>query len=166
MNYSKILPLDVANTDDLSCTLFVTGCSNNCKGCFNKDLQDFNAGEPFSKEIEDEFINKCQNDMVKCIALLGGEPMQQGNDMYYLVKRIKEEVGKPIWIWSGLTYEKLKKHPITDKILRYCDILIDGRFELDKKDLTLKHRGSSNQRIIDLKESFKNNKVILADKYY
>ena len=163
MNYSKILKYDVANTNDISCTLFVSGCTNNCTGCFNKPLQDFNYGNKWTKEIEDKFIEYCKNPNVHCIAILGGEPMQQGNDMYYLVKRLKEEVDKPIWIWTGCLFENLLKYQDTAKVLQYTDILIDGRFELSKKDLKLKHRGSTNQRIIDVKNSLKSNKVIEID---
>lgn len=166
MNYADIKRYDVANTPSISCTLFVSGCTNACEGCFNKELWDFNYGKSWTKEVEDDFINKCKNEHVKYVALLGGDPMQQDiNIMKNLLIRLVNEVGKPIWLWSGLTYEEIMNSD-RKELLNYIDILVDGRFCIKKKDLSLKHRGSSNQRIIDVKKSLKENKVILAEEYY
>lgn len=161
MNYAEIKPLDVANSVGISCTLFVSGCTNNCKGCFNKDLQDFNYGKEWNKEVEDYFIECCKNPHVTNVCLLGGEVFQQDMaTISHLLIRIKREVGKPTWVWTGLIYEDLIIDMDKAYVLPFIDILIDGRFELDKKDLSLKHRGSSNQRIIDVGKSLKENRVI------
>ena len=161
MNYAEIKPLDVANSVGVACTLFVSGCTNNCKGCFNKELQDFNYGKEWTKEVEDYFIECCKNENVKNICLLGGEVFQQDMaTISHLLIRIKREVGKPTWVWTGLIYEDLIIDMDKAYVLPFIDILIDGRFELDKKDLSLKHRGSSNQRIILVGESLKENRVI------
>ena len=166
MNYAEIKKYDVANSVGVVCTLFVSGCTNNCKGCFNKDLQDFNYGKEWTKEVENYFIECCKNENVKNVCLLGGEVFQQDcNIIFRLLLRLKVEVKKPIWVWTGYTYEEIIKDKILIQLLIYIDILIDGRFEIDKKDLSLKHRGSRNQRIIDVQESLKQNKVIQIRKY-
>ncbi|MFQ9545363.1 MAG: anaerobic ribonucleoside-triphosphate reductase activating protein [Clostridium sp.] len=167
MNYAEIKQYDVANTPNISCTLFVSGCTNNCKGCFNKELQDFSYGKLWTKETENYFIKCCKNPHVKNVAILGGEPMQQQiTPMLNLLKRIKAEVNKPIWVWTGCLWEDLIRIYHRTLFFPYIDILIDGKFEIDKKDLILKHRGSSNQRIIDVQKSLEENKVILAEEYY
>ena len=161
MNYAEIKPLDVSNSVGISCTLFVSGCTNDCKGCFNKDLQDFNYGKEWTKEVEDYFIECCKNPNVKNVCLLGGEIFQQNMaNISHLLLRINSEVRKPIWVWTGLLYEDLVTDINKAYVLPFIDILIDGRFELDKRNLSLKHRGSSNQRIIDVRESLKENRVI------
>lgn len=162
MNYAEIKRLDVANTNGISCTLFVSGCTHNCKGCFNEVAQDFNYGNEFTKEVEDRFIQYCKNPNVDNVAILGGEPFQQSYvQISRLLKRLKKEVKKPIWIWSGYTYGQLVMDEYSKEILFNIDVLIDGRFEEDKKDLTLKHRGSSNQRVIDVRKSLELEEVIL-----
>ena len=161
MNYAEIKPLDVANSTGVSCTLFVSGCTNDCKGCFNKDLQDFNYGKEWTEEVEDYFIECCKNPHVTNVCLLGGEVFQQDCDIIFrLLLRLKVEIKKPIWIWTGYTYEEIIKDKVLTQLLIYTDILIDGRFELDKRNLSLKHRGSSNQRIIDVQQSLQSNRII------
>lgn len=161
MNYAEIKPLDVANSTGVSCTLFVSGCTNNCEGCFNKDLQDFNYGKEWTKEVEDYFIKCCKNPHVDNICLLGGEIFQQNMaTISHLLLRINREVRKPIWAWTGLLYEDLIIDVDKSFVLPFINILIDGRFEINKKDLSLRHRGSSNQRIIDVQESIEENRVI------
>ena len=145
MKYAKIRKLDVTNGPGVRTTLFVSGCTHNCEGCFNKEQQDFNYGNEFTKEIEDEFIELTKSRQIKGVNILGGEPMQQIMDDYLLnlLKRIKAETNKPIWLWS-----------------KEVDILIDGKFELDKRDIMLKYRGSANQRVIDVKKSLEEGKII------
>lgn len=161
MKYGSIKKLDVANGTGIRTTVFVSGCTHKCKGCFNEDSQSFNYGEEWTKEIEDMFIGYAQSDKVSAVSILGGEPMQQGEAMLNLVKRLREEVNKPIWMWSGYTYEQILENPLRAEILSYVDVLIDGRFELDKRDLKLKFRGSSNQRVIDVKSSLKTGEIQL-----
>jgi anaerobic ribonucleoside-triphosphate reductase activating protein len=162
MNYSKIRKFDVSNGPGIRTTLFVSGCTNNCEGCFNKDLQDFNYGDKWTKETEEEFIGYVKNPNVKGINILGGEPMEQiqDKDLFNLLKRIKEETKKSIWLWSGYLYEDIIKNEDRLSILSLVDVLIDGRFEIDKRNISLKYRGSSNQRVIDVLKSLEKNEVV------
>ncbi|MGG7214173.1 anaerobic ribonucleoside-triphosphate reductase activating protein [Clostridium nigeriense] len=162
MNYAKIRKFDVSNGPGVRTTLFVSGCINNCEGCFNKDLQDFNYGEIWTEEIENDFIKQVKSPNIVGVNILGGEPMDQIKDkvLYNLLKRIKDETNKSIWIWSGYLYEDIIANKERNNILSYADVLIDGRFELDKRNISLKYRGSSNQRVIDIAKSKKYNKVV------
>lgn len=162
MNYAKIRKFDVNNGPNVRTTLFVSGCTHNCKDCFNKEQQDFNYGEIFTKEIEDEFVKYSMNPSIKGINILGGEPLQQLKDraLIDLLIRLNKEVKKTIWLWTGYTYEEVLEDPKKKEFLNYIDVLIDGRFEIDKRDLNLKYRGSSNQRVIDVKKSLEKNQVI------
>lgn len=161
MNYAQIRRHDVTNGPGVRVTLFVSGCTHDCPGCFNKEQQDFNYGNKWTKEVEDDFINKALDDKVVGISILGGEPMQQDYiTMKNLLKRIKFEVNKPVWIWTGYQIGQLLLVPHTKDLLQYIDVLIDGRFAESKRDLMLMYRGSSNQRVIDVQESLKQNKVI------
>ena len=162
MFYGKIRKFDVTNGPGVRTTLFVSGCTFNCPECFNKESQNFKFGKEFTKDVEDEFIEYIKNPNVVGVSLLGGEIMQQDTStILNLVKRIKEETGKNIWCWTGYTYEELIKIKDKLEILKYIDVLIDGRFEVEKRDLMLKYRGSSNQRVIDLKKTLELGKVTL-----
>ena len=165
MRYAKIRKYDISNAPGICTTLFVSGCTHNCEGCFNKEQQDFTYGNDFTKEIEDEFIEYSKSKQVKAVNILGGEPMQQLMDdtLLKLLKRIKLEVNKPIWLWSGYTFEEIVNNPKRAEILREVDVLIDGKFEADKRDLMLKYRGSSNQRVIDVKKSIEAKEVRLYE---
>lgn len=162
MNYAKIRKLDVTNGPGIRTTLFVSGCTHNCEGCFNKEQQDFNYGNKFTKETEDEFIQLTKNRQIKGVNILGGEPMQQIMDdtLLNLLKRIKLETDKPIWLWSGYTFEEIVNNPKRLEILREVDVLIDGKFQADKRDIMLKYRGSSNQRVIDVKKSLGQGNIV------
>jgi len=152
MKYAKIRKFDVSNGPNVRVTLFVSGCTNRCEGCFNKELQDFNYGNRWSKEIEDEFISYVKNENISGVNILGGEPLDQtfDNDLLNLLIRIKNETGKSIWLWSGYVLEDILKDEKKKQIIKNIDVLIDGRFEIEKRDISLKYRGSSNQRIIEL----------------
>ena len=147
MNFAEIRKFDVSNGPNVRTTLFVSGCTNNCKGCFNKELQDFSYGKLWTKETEEEFLSYVKNNNVFGVNILGGEPMEQtmDNSLVELLDRIKKETNKPIWLWSGYLYD------------------IDGRFEIDKRNISLKYRGSFNQRVIDIKKSRIENKVVEID---
>lgn len=162
MNYAQIRKLDVTNGPNIRTTLFVSGCTHNCNGCFNKDQQNFNYGTPFTKETEDEFIKLTMNPMVKGVNILGGEPMQQIKDdtLLNLLRRIKKETKKPIWMWSGYTFEQIIDNPKRLELLKEVDVLIDGKFEIKNRNISLKYRGSSNQRVIDVKETLKEKEII------
>ena len=162
MNYGKIRKFDVSNGPGVRATLFVSGCTNNCEGCFNKDLQDFSYGEKWTKDIEDDFIKQVMNPNIVGVNILGGEPMDQirDKDLSNLLKRIKLETNKSIWLWSGYLYENILNSDDRNDILKYVDVLIDGRFELNKRNISLKYRGSSNQRVIDVVKSKEANCII------
>ena len=162
MNYAKIRKFDVSNGPGVRSTLFVSGCTNKCEGCFNKELQDFNYGEKWTKDIEDDFIKQVMNPNIVGVNILGGEPMDQvrDEDLCNLLTRIKHETNKSIWLWSGYLYEDIIKSDDKRNILEYVDVLIDGRFEIEKRNISLSYRGSSNQRVIDVKKSRELNKII------
>ena len=165
MRYEKIRKFDVSNAPGVRSTLFVTGCTHDCKGCFNKEQQDFGAGEVWTQEDEDNFVSYVKNDNVVGVNILGGEPMQQVMDdcLPNLLKRVKEETGKSIWLWSGYLLEQILEDEKRRKILEYVDVLVDGRFEIDKRNINLKYRGSENQRVIDVKKTLMSDSVVLYD---
>ena len=162
MNYAKIRKFDVSNGPGVRSTLFVSGCTNKCEGCFNKELQDFNYGEKWTKDIEDDFIKQVMNPNIVGVNILGGEPMDQvrDEDLCNLLRRIKHETNKSIWLWSGYLYEDIIVSYDKRNILEYVVVLIDGRFEIEKRNISLSYRGSSNQRVIDIKKSRGSNKII------
>lgn len=164
MNYAQIRKFDVTNGPGVRATLFVSGCTHNCPGCFNREQQDFNYGNKWTKEVEDSFIEACKNPQIVGVSILGGEPMQQDyNTMKNLFSRIKEETNKPIWVWSGYNFGQLLMTEHTKDLLNYIDVLIDGKFIQAKRDLMLKYRGSSNQNVINVQESLKQEKVVLLN---
>lgn len=165
INYAEIKRYDVANSPYVGSTLFVSGCTNNCEGCFNTIAKDFNYGNQWTNDTEDLFIKHLQDEQVRNANILGGEPMQQDSDtILHLVKRIKGETNVDIWCWTGLLFEDLTKQKDKVEILKYIDVLIDGKFDKSKRDLKLRYRGSSNQRVIDVQKSLKENRVILYNK--
>lgn len=164
MNYAEIRKFDISNSPYVGSTIFFSGCTQNCEGCFNFVAQDFNYGKPYTKEVEDLFISYLKHPQVKNANILGGEPFQQDlSKLLNLVKRIKSETNVNIWAWSGYLFEELIKDNRKVEILTYIDVLVDGRFEINKRDLNLKYRGSSNQRVIDVRQSLKNKKCIIKE---
>ena len=152
--YSKIIPVDLANGPDVRVSLFVSGCRRRCKDCFNKEAWDFNYGQEFTWETLHEIERLLRNPYIKGLSILGGDPFEPENIKWVeiLCAYVKHNtVGKDIWVWTG--YDFLEDGLIDLPIMKYIDVLIDGRFEEDKKDLRLKWRGSSNQRVIDVKKS-------------
>lgn len=161
MNYAKIRKYDTSNWDGVNTTLFVSGCDFGCPGCFNKEAQDFNYGNEWTREVEDRFISYAKNKHCIGVCILGGEVFQQDpNIIQHLLIRLEREVSKPIHVWTGYTWEDILKDPKKEQLLSYIDTLIDGRFVLSKKDLRLKYRGSSNQRVIDVQKSLRKGKVV------
>ena len=161
MNYAKIRKYDASNWDGVNTTLIVSGCTFDCPGCFNKEAQDFSYGKPLTFAVVDKFINYAKNEHVAGVCILGGEPFHQDLDMmYHLLYRVHSEVKKPIHIWTGYLWEELISNKKDLMLLKLCDTLVDGRFILEKKDLSLKYRGSSNQRVIDVQKSLRMNKVV------
>ena len=163
MNFAQIRKYDVANGPGIRTTIFVTGCTHKCPNCFNEEYQDFNFGNPWTRKETDEVIEDLKLDEVKGLTVLGGEPFQNEVDLLQVLRDIKKEVQKEIWIFSGYTYEEILKDEDKKKLLEECDVLVDGRFVEALKDLSLRFRGSSNQRIIDIKKSLNSDKVVLFD---
>lgn len=166
-NIADYKPFMFVDGEGVRCSIYVSGCLFACKGCFNRAIQNFNYGTPYTKELEDKIIEDLSHDYVQGLTLLGGEPFLNTEVCVSLVKRVRDEFGssKDIWSWSGYTFEELLQET-EDKLelLRLIDVLVDGRFELDKRDLTLQFRGSSNQRIIDVAQSLEKSNVVIWEK--
>lgn len=162
MYYAQMRQYDIANGIGVRASLFVSGCTHKCPGCFNASYQDFNAGEPWTEEAEARFMAYVKNENVHGVTILGGEPMEQTMDdcLLNLLKRIKEETNHSIWIYSGYTFEQIMQDPNKQALLEQCDVLVDGPFIEALKDITLKFRGSRNQRIINVQASLAANYVI------
>ena len=171
MNYCNIKNCDIANGTGVRVSLFVSGCRNHCKGCFQKETWDFSYGEKFTKETEDKILEMLAPTYINGLTILGGEPFEEENQRALLpfVKRVRAAYPeKDIWVFSGYTLEEMltegmrPRCEVTDEFLSLIDILVDGRFEEDKKNISLKFRGSENQRIIDLNKSAGTGEIVLA----
>ena len=164
MYYSKIDDIDTINCKGVGVSLFVSGCTLRCEGCFNKQAWDFKAGEEFDDKTFSKLIALVQRSYIDCFSVLGGEPFEPRNreTVLEIIKEMRnlKKSKLDIYIWSGHTYEELIKEDINKEILSYCDYLIDGRFMKDKQDFNLILRGSTNQRVIDLVETERTNKVV------
>jgi anaerobic ribonucleoside-triphosphate reductase activating protein len=172
MYYADIKKADVANGLGVRVSVFVSGCTHHCKNCFNEEAWDFHYGNEFTQNEIDKVIELMDHSYVAGLSLLGGEPLEHVNQqgLLPLVKVVKEKFpDKNIWCYSGYTFEKdikdrmCKNWKETPELLSYIDVLVDGKFEEDKKDLSLRFRGSSNQRIIDVQKSLKENKTVLFE---
>lgn len=161
MNYAQIRKYDVANGPGIRTTIFVTGCTHNCKECFNKEYQDFNFGDPWTDKETEMVKNYLNQPEVAGLTVLGGEPFQNVEGLVPLLEEIRKSTDKNIWIFSGDTFETIKADNKKFELLQLCDVLVDGPFVNELKDLRLKFRGSSNQRIIKIKESIEKNRVVL-----
>ena len=170
MNYAEIKKNDIANGEGVRISLFVSGCTHRCKGCFNEQAWDFAFGKPFDEGVIESILKMLEPDFVKGLSLLGGEPFEKVNQraLVPFLKRVKEKYPqKNIWCYTGYLFdEELLKESrarceVTDEMLNMIDILVDGEFVMDKKNISLLFRGSENQRIIDVKRSLNENKVVL-----
>ena len=161
MRFAQIRRFDVANGPGIRTSIFVTGCNLNCPGCFNKIYSDFNYGKLWTKFYENQLIEFLNNPHVSGLSVLGGEPLAQDEQLDELLSRVKIEIKKPVWLWTGFVFEQLNLKQL--QTLKFVDVLIDGPFIIAKKDLNLKFRGSSNRRIIDLNLTRKLNKITFAD---
>ncbi len=170
MYYSTIKDCDIANGTGVRITLFVSGCTNRCKNCFQPQTWDFSFGEPFTEQTEEKLLAMLKPDYISGLTLLGGEPMEPQNQralVPFLRKVRKTYPQKNIWCFTGFTYDMLKtdgSHPrceVTDEMLSLIDVLVDGKYVDELKDLTLQFRGSSNQRLIDMNKTRENGEVTL-----
>ena len=172
MNYATLKKRDVANGVGVRVSLFVSGCTHHCKGCFNEETWDFNFGEVFDKTVEDRIISFLAPDYIRGLTVLGGEPMEKVNQRALLpfIKRVQETYpDKDIWFYSGyvfdteLTGEGRAVCEVTEELLSYIDVLVDGEFIEEQKNLRLRFRGSENQRIIDVRASLSSGKTVLYE---
>ena len=172
MNYATIKNCDIANGTGVRISLFVSGCPHRCPGCFNSEAWDFGYGEAFTEETENYLLSLLSPDYVNGLSLLGGEPFAPVNQKGLLpfLRRVREKYpAKTIWCYSGYTWEELtdKSNPVhtseTDEMLSLLDILVDGRYEEKLYDISLLFRGSSNQRILNVPASLKENSPVLWD---
>lgn len=171
MNYTQIREMDIGNSPNFSVSLWVSGCKFACPQCFNKEQQDFNYGKPYTSDTENIILSLLDKDYIYSLEILGGDPLCQNEkglrQLIHLCKKT-HELGKKIWIWSGYTLEEICNAFSYNEIdyLRYelvasCDVFVDGRFEYDKKDSNLYYKGSSNQRVIDVKQTLSTNTLTL-----
>ena len=163
MRYHKIRKMDISNGPGVRISIFMQGCTFNCKDCFNPETHDFNGGKEFTEETILRVLELCDDEYIEGLSILGGEPLHPKNiaSSTELAKRFKEKYpNKTIWVWSGYNFEKdLKDKEIID----YIDVLVDGKFDTTLKDYSLKWKGSSNQRVIDIKKSLTKEKVVLYE---
>ena len=170
MHYGQIMIADSANGIGMRVSLFVSGCLNRCRGCFQPETWDFDYGYPFTPEVEQQLMDELSHPYYDGLTILGGEPFELQNQpaVARLILRVKEELpDKTIWMYTGYTYDKdlvpggCRYTDVTDTILDQIDTLVDGRFVEEKKNIRLRFRGSENQRIIDMKKTRAGDGVIL-----
>ncbi len=163
MRYNKIRKMDISNGPGIRVSIFMQGCTFNCKNCFNKETHDFNGGKEFTDEVINKVIELAKPDYIVGLSILGGEPLHPKNieGTTKLAKKFKSIYpDKNIWVWTGFLFDKNLNN---FEILNYIDVLVDGVYKDELHDFTLKYRGSSNQRVIDIKKSLKTNNIELIE---
>lgn len=174
MNYATIKPVDIANGPGVRVSLFVSGCTHLCEGCFNAEAWDFSYGQPFDKETVKEILTLLDHDYITGLTLLGGEPMEPSNQegLLPLAESVREHFPeKTIWCYSGYDFEKdilgrmMKESEITRKLVPLFDVMVDGKFIQEKRNLKLKFRGSENQRVLDVKKSLEAGKAVCLEEF-
>ena len=172
MNYATIKPVDIANGPGVRVSLFVSGCRHHCKGCFNAETWDFQYGQPYTEDTEKEILEALEPGYIQGFTLLGGEPFEPENqvELVRLLRKVRETYPeKDIWCYSGYDFEKdmltgnLGPWEITEEMLSYIDVLVDGEFKLELKNPNLRFRGSENQRVILVQESLKADGIVQWD---
>ena len=174
MNYADYYDCDICNGNSVGMSLFVSGCPIHCEGCFNSNIWDFNSGKEWTPDVEEKFIKLAGRDYIKRITFVGGSPLCDHNitDVALIIQHLKHDYpDKQIWVYTGYTWESILNPSDNTEYSRYrrevidfIDVLVDGPFIYDERDLTLAFRGSKNQRIIDVKKSLAENKVVLWDR--
>ena len=169
-DYGNIKNYDIADGEGVRVTLFCSGCTNRCEGCFQPETWDFCYGKEYTKETEDQLIQMLTNPNIQGLTLLGGDPFEPSNQrtLITLLRRVKQELPtKDVWAYTGFVYEQdllegQRKHTeVTDEMLSYIDVLVDGPFVIDEKDISLYFRGSTNQRVIDMPKTLKSGNVVI-----
>lgn len=163
MKYGQIRQYDVANGVGVRTSVFVTGCYHHCYNCFNEEYQSFEYGKEWTDQETQKVIEYLSDDKIKGLSLLGGEPMANVPELTQIVRTIKQHVKKPIWLWSGDVFEQIILDDHKRDLLKEIDVLVDGKFVESLKNLNLKFRGSSNQRIIDVQKTLQNKEIVLLD---
>lgn len=172
MNYATIKPHDTANGPGVRVSLFVSGCTHHCKGCFNPEAWDFDYGQPFTAAEEDAIMQALEPWFIRGLSLLGGEPFEPENQaaLLPLLRRVQQVYPeKTVWCYTGYDFEqdlltqRLGPWEITEEMLSYIDVLVDGEFKIDLKNPDLRFHGSENQRVIDVKKSLQGDNVVLWD---
>lgn len=172
MNYGEIKDCDIANGTGVRVSLFVSGCTHHCEGCFNPMTWDFGYGSRYTAETEEKLINMLSRSYIRGLTLLGGEPLEHENQkaLLPLLKRIKKEMPqKDIWCYTGYTFERdilgkmFSEYAETKELMSYIDVLVDGEFIQSRKNVSLRFRGSDNQRIIYVPKSLEANETVLWD---
>lgn len=178
MHYAQIRSMDISNGEGIGVALFVQGCNFHCPSCFNQDTWDFNGGKEWTEETKETFLKLADKPYMKRVSFLGGECLANENleGVYNVIKDVKKIFpDKKIWLWTGYTWESIFNPIVTDnldlerdkliklrqEIVKMTDILVDGRYIHEQKDMNLKYKGSKNQRVIDVKESIKQGKVVI-----
>ena len=164
MRYNKIRKMDIADGPGVRVSIFMQGCTFNCKNCFNPETHDFSGGKEFTDDTIARVLELCENENIEGLSILGGEPMHPKNieGTTKLAKKFKKKFpNKNIWVWTGFLFDK----DLKDKeVMKYIDVLVDGQYVDELHDPKLKWKGSSNQRVIDVQESLKQNEVVLSNK--
>ncbi len=160
MNYNIIRKMDISNGPGVRVSIFMQGCTFKCKNCFNPETHDFNGGKKFTSDTINKVLELCDKDYIEGLSILGGEALHPKNieNTTKLAKAFKEKFkDKTLWVWTGFLFEQKND----EEVFKYIDVLVDGQYVDDLHDFTLKWRGSSNQRVIDVQKSLKGNKVVL-----
>lgn len=165
MNVSGINFESIADGEGVRVVVFISGCLHNCKGCHNPASHSFTAGQPFTSDLQDKIVAYIKNTpFISGLTLSGGDPMYSAEELIPFVQKLRSEVdGVTVWIYSGFLYEEIKQNEEMSELLKQCDVLVDGEFVLEQRDITLAYKGSQNQRIIDIQKSMTNNKIILYE---
>lgn len=163
MRYNKIRKMDISDGPGVRVSIFMQGCTFNCKECFNPETHNFNGGKEFTDETINKVLELCDNENINGLSILGGEPLHPNNieGTTKIAKAFKEKFpNKNLWIWSGFLFDKELKDK---EVMRYTDVLVDGRYVDELRNPTLKWKGSENQRVIDVQKSLKNNEIVIFD---
>ena len=167
MNYSQLIACDTANGEGIRTSLFVSGCTNHCPGCFNQEAQDFSYGKPYTQDTENMLLDCVKQPYISGLSILGGDPLCQDDmgliTLNFLTHKV-HSLGKTVWLWTGFKWEDFNftnNFSLKSMLLSACDVVVDGPFVEAEKDLTLAFRGSRNQRVIDVCKTLEKGEIIL-----
>lgn len=174
MNYATIKQVDIANGPGVRVSLFVSGCTHRCRDCFNEEAWDFHFGEPFTEQVEERILGYLDHDYIEGLTLLGGEPMEPQNQARLLpfIKKVRQRLPeKNIWCFTGYDFETdvlgrmMPRSEVTRELVPLFDVMVDGKFIAEKKNLSLKFRGSENQRVLDVRRSLEAGKAVWQEEF-